>query len=72
MNRLLNRLFLGAIALFMAAPIIILLGVSLNAEKRLAFPPQGLSLRWYQELWNDAGWQNAIGNSLLQSGNITE
>ena len=65
MNRLLNRLFLGAIALFMASPIIILLGVSVNAEKRLAFPPQGFSLRWYLELWNDAGWHSAISNSLL-------
>lgn len=65
MNRLLNRLFLGAIALFMASPIIILLGVSVNAEKRLAFPPQGFSMRWYLELWNDAGWHSAISNSLL-------
>lgn len=65
MSKLPNRLFLGAIALFLASPLILLLGVSLNAEKRLAFPPQGLSLRWYQELWTDPSWLSAIGTSLL-------
>ena len=30
--------------------------VSLNAENRLFFPPQGLSLRWYSEFFADSAW----------------
>jgi putative spermidine/putrescine transport system permease protein len=61
----LRRLFLGAIAVFLLAPLIMLLGVSLNEKKRLLFPPQGFSGRWYIELCVDPGWSAAILNSLL-------
>lgn len=60
-----RHLFLAAVALFLAAPIIVVLGVSLNAQKVLFFPPQGLSLRWYGDMLLDAAWRTPIQNSLL-------
>jgi putative spermidine/putrescine transport system permease protein len=60
-----TRLFMAAIVVFVAAPLAIVAGVSLNSERLLAFPPRGLSLRWYLEMFLQADWQNAIGNSLL-------
>lgn len=60
----LRRLLLTAVGVFLLAPLVVLLGVSLNAEKRLLFPPRGLSGRWYLELLNP-DWSGAIFNSVL-------
>ncbi len=63
-TRLLQRLFFGAITLFLAAPIVIVAGVSLNERQTLAFPPQGLSWSWYAEIFSDPGWRGALLASL--------
>lgn len=64
MSALARRLFLGTIAVFLAAPMLVVLGVSLNAEKRLFFPPEGLSLSWYGDMVADPAWRGPILNSL--------
>jgi putative spermidine/putrescine transport system permease protein len=65
MSRLPRNLFLGAVALFMAAPLLVVAGVSVNAQRQLIFPPKGFSLRWYGELFQQADWLNALTNSLI-------
>ena len=65
MNRLGRNLFMGLVLLFMAGPLIILAGVSLNGGQQLLFPPAGLSLRWYAELIVEPTWLNAMQNSLI-------
>ena len=40
----LRRLYFVAVALFLAAPIIVVAGVSVNEKQDLAFPPKGFSL----------------------------
>ncbi|HXF35989.1 MAG TPA: ABC transporter permease [Actinomycetota bacterium] len=50
---------------FLVAPLVIVLIVSFNENRYMDFPPQGLSLHWYAELWNDPGWRSAIERSLL-------
>ena len=60
-----QRLFLGLMLSFMAAPLIVVAGVSLNAKKRLLFPPQGWSLHWYQELLTQREWLLPVQNSVL-------
>ena len=62
--RLLRSVFFAAIALFLAAPLVVVAGVSLNQKKALLFPPEGLSLAWYGQLFIDAGWRNALLASL--------
>ena len=63
MNTLMRNTFLAAILLFLAAPLIVVTGVSLNAKKRLLFPPEGLSLHWYHDLLTRNEWLIPIKNS---------
>ncbi|HLB80146.1 MAG TPA: ABC transporter permease [Dongiaceae bacterium] len=65
MSRLLRTAFLAAAFLFLGAPLVIVAGVSVNAKKRLLFPPEGFSLGWYREMLTDAAWLKPIGNSLV-------
>ncbi|KEQ07747.1 ABC transporter permease [Pseudorhizobium pelagicum] len=64
MTTILSRLFFFAVALFMALPLIVMVGVSINEKQTLAFPPQGFSLSWYGEIFTDDGWRNALFASL--------
>lgn len=65
MSTFLRRIFFTLIGLFLAAPLIVVAGVSVNAKQTLAFPPQGFSLSWYVEIFADAGWRNALIASLM-------
>ena len=44
----LRRAFMLLVPLYLLAPIVIILGVSLNERKVLFFPPEWLSLAWYR------------------------
>lgn len=65
MSRALRNVFMSLVGLFLAAPLVVVVGVSLNAEKRLFFPPQGLSLRWYGDMFAQSAWRDPIENSLV-------
>ncbi len=65
MNGWLRNGFLSAVVVFLAAPLVVVAGVSLNAKKQLLFPPEGLSFRWYVELLTAGDWLNAVKNSLI-------
>jgi putative spermidine/putrescine transport system permease protein len=65
MNGIGRKLFMAAIVVFIAAPLVVVAGVSLNQERQLLFPPRGLSLQWYLEMFLQADWQNAIVNSVI-------
>ncbi|MCJ9754682.1 ABC transporter permease [Neorhizobium sp. BETTINA12A] len=60
----LRRLFFFAVGLFLALPLIVVAGVSINARQTLAFPPQGFSLSWYGQIFTNAEWRNALIASL--------
>jgi putative spermidine/putrescine transport system permease protein len=64
MSKALRQIFLGLILFIMASPLAVGSGVSLNAKKRLFFPPEGLSLRWYVELLSEKAWLIPVQNSL--------
>jgi len=64
MNTLLQRLYFGLIGLFLALPIIVVAGVSVNEKQTLAFPPQGFSLGWYGEIFANVEWRNALFASI--------
>lgn len=65
MSRLLRNLYMAVIALILVAPLVVIAGVSLNATKFLSFPPKGVSLRWYVEIFADSAWFAALQNSLI-------
>jgi len=64
MSTALRRLLLSGMALFLAAPLTVVAGVSFNARKQLFFPPEGFSMRWYEELFSSAAWLVPVRNSL--------
>ncbi|MFB9948735.1 ABC transporter permease [Rhizobium puerariae] len=60
----LRRLFFLAVGLFLALPLIVVAGVSVNQRQSLAFPPQGFSLSWYGQIFTNPEWRNALFASL--------
>ena len=56
---------LGLVVVFMAAPIFVGASVSLTNGDFLAFPPDGLSTRWYANLRTDPLWRSAFINSVV-------
>ena len=59
-----RRGFLGLIALFLAAPLIVVVSVSFNDTRRMSFPPTAFSLRWYEAFFGDHGWMSSLERSL--------
>lgn len=59
-----GRLFMGAVGVVLAAPVLVLAGVSVNEKKTLLFPPEGFSTAWYGEILVDDGWRSALFASL--------
>jgi putative spermidine/putrescine transport system permease protein len=54
-------LFSALFAVFMLAPLVVVIGVAFTPEGFLEFPPSGLSLRWFRAIlanpdFIDAGW----------------
>ncbi|WP_342361748.1 ABC transporter permease [Terrarubrum flagellatum] len=64
-GRLLLNCFCILVYLFLLAPILVVVGASLNAGAFLTFPPQGLSLRWYVVFFNNDVFMKAIRTSLV-------
>jgi putative spermidine/putrescine transport system permease protein len=60
----LRRLLFFVVGLFLALPLIVVAGVSINQRQTLAFPPQGFSLSWYGQIFTNPEWRNALAASL--------
>ncbi len=60
-----RALYTGGVIAFLAAPLIVVAGVSVNSQRSLVFPPEGISLSWYAELFVQSDWSSALINSLL-------
>ncbi|MET9835704.1 ABC transporter permease [Streptomyces sp. NPDC006385] len=58
------------IGLFMFAPTLVVVPMSLSAGNRLQFPPDGLSTRWYTAFFSDPVWVHAVISS-VQVGLLT-
>lgn len=64
---ILRRGFLGLVALFIAAPLVVVVGVSFNETRRMSFPPSSFSLKWYEAFFNDDAWMASLEKSLTIS-----
>lgn len=56
--------FLALTALFLLAPLAVVVGVSFSESQFIAFPPDGLSLRWYEQVLTSNVYLSAAGVSL--------
>jgi putative spermidine/putrescine transport system permease protein len=54
-----------AALVFLVAPLLVIVPLSLNAGSFLSFPMPGWSLRWYRELWDTPIWWQSFGHSLI-------
>jgi putative spermidine/putrescine transport system permease protein len=50
--------------LFLLAPLIIIFGASVSDTSYLTFPPQGLTLHWFENIWNISAFRRTIVTSL--------
>ncbi|MCA1442601.1 ABC transporter permease [Ensifer sp. IC4062] len=60
MTSIFRKFYFFLIALFLALPLIVVAGVSINQKQTLAFPPQGFSTSWYGEIFLNPEWRNAL------------
>ncbi len=65
LGRLSAQAFLALAALFLAAPLAVVSGVSFNGSARMSFPPQNPGLRWYGVFFDDPAWVGSVEWSLL-------
>jgi putative spermidine/putrescine transport system permease protein len=50
---------------FLLAPVILVIPMSFSADRVLAWPPVGFSLRWYAAMFSEPGLMQAARNSLI-------
>ncbi|WP_145145098.1 ABC transporter permease [Roseomonas gilardii] len=60
-----QRAFVLLFIAFMLAPLVVVMGASLEPRELLRFPPDGLSLRWYRQALQDASFVAAAWHSLV-------
>jgi putative spermidine/putrescine transport system permease protein len=63
-STILRRAFLALVALFIAAPLVVVIGVSFNNTRRMSFPPTQFSLKWYRAFFADQEWVRSLETSL--------
>lgn len=62
--RIAAGIFVALTALILLAPLIVVVGVSVSESQFIAFPPNGLSLRWYQQVLSSNAYLGAAWISL--------
>ncbi|MCA1367940.1 ABC transporter permease [Bradyrhizobium sp. BRP14] len=60
MTSVFRKVYFFVVALFLALPLIVVAGVSVNQKQTLAFPPEGFSASWYGEIFLNPEWRNAL------------
>lgn len=55
----------GLILAFLMLPMLAAMWLSFSPTELMAFPPQGFSLRWYQDFFTNGRWVLATKNSLV-------
>ncbi|WP_424136313.1 ABC transporter permease [Roseomonas chloroacetimidivorans] len=62
--RVLRALVCAIVAIYLLAPLVVVIIISFSSASFLRFPPPGYSWRWYANLLNDPAWMDAINVSL--------
>lgn len=66
-SRMWLKVYVTLVVVVLIAPVIVVVLTSLSAGNYLHFPPQGLSLKWYQDVINDNLWLQAVRTSIKVS-----
>lgn len=65
LTRTLIRLIAWAALTYLVLPLVVILGASLTTTSYLAFPPQGITLAWYEKLLDDPSYVAAFTTSTV-------
>ncbi len=60
-----NRILVMLLYLFLLAPIIIVLLISVDTQSTMSFPPHGFSLQWYAAVWHNQAFTNGFKVSVV-------
>ena len=63
-TRIALGLFCVLVAIWLLAPTLVIIPISFNEKKSLAFPPDGFSLQWYRNFFTNPEWSSSFFNSL--------
>ncbi|TIR30142.1 MAG: ABC transporter permease, partial [Mesorhizobium sp.] len=63
-GRILLGLYCLLVAVWLVAPTIVVVPMSFNDKKSLAFPPSGFSWQWYQNFFTNPEWSASLIGSL--------
>jgi len=66
--RILLGLFCLLVAIWLIMPTLVVIPMSFNDKKSLAFPPSGFSWQWYANFFTNPDWSNSLLNSLKVAG----
>lgn len=64
-NRLFTYITLGLLLTFLVGPFLVIVAASLSAGPNLAFPPQGLSLRWVIKVFTVQSFKASFALSMF-------
>ncbi|HBS21834.1 ABC transporter permease, partial [Thalassospira sp.] len=64
-NKLFSPIILLLVLAFLIGPFLIIIAASLSAGETLAFPPQGLSLRWVLKVFEVESFRASFGISMF-------
>lgn len=62
-HRLLLAALGGLTVFFLMVPTLVVVPMSFTASNALTFPPEGLSMRWYEKMLTDRQWSTGFFNS---------
>ena len=65
-SQVLFKLFIICVYAFILAPVVVVIFSSFNPTSLTLFPPQGFSLRWYQDFFQDPTFMRAFFNISLK------
>lgn len=63
--RTISWLLVGVLLVFMFAPVVVVVLFSFNSAPSTSLPLQGLSLRWYEQVFNEPLYVEALKNSAI-------
>ena len=69
-GRAANAVFVTAVLLFMALPILIIVILSFSSANYLTFPPPAFGVRWYREYLGSDEWLAATWLSLSVAASV--
>ncbi len=60
--------YVEVVCFILMMPIVIVIVLAFGAQDFLTFPPTSYSLRWFAAFFGNAGWQQALRNSIVIAG----